>query len=219
MTDEGDGEAAPGPAERLALRERLHRLINAYEISAAIGAVARLGVADALAGGPAAAAELAARVGADARSLERVLRSLADAGVFRKLDDDRFALTALGDLLRADAPDSVRMGAIVSTEEWLWRAYGHFTHAVRTGEPGFLAGHGCGFWEYLDRHPEDAAAFNAHMSQSVALRAAAFARGYDFSGVERLVDVGGGHGVLMRAVLEAHPHLRGIVFDLPRVVE
>jgi hypothetical protein len=182
------------------LRQRMARLIGGYQLSAAIGAVARLGVGDALAAGPMSSQDLAARVGADALSLERILRALEDAGLFTKLDDGRVALTALGELLRSDVPASARRGAIASTEEWRWRAYGHLTHSVRTGEPGFPLAHGCGLWEYLAREPDAAALFNESMSRVAAANAAAIVRTYDFSHISRLVDVGGG---------SRRPRLRG----------
>ena len=114
---------------------------------------------------------------------------------------------------------SARRGAIASTEEWRWRAYGHLTHSVRTGEPGFRLAHGCGLWEYLAREPDAAAMFNESMSRVAAANAAAIVRTYDFSHVNRLVDVGGGHGILACAVLEANPHMYGVVFDLPGVID
>jgi O-methyltransferase len=201
------------------LGQRMAELLNGYQLSAAMGAVARLGVADCLSAGPADLDEVAARVGADARSLERVVRLLADVGIFEQLDDGRVALTALGGMLRDGVPGSARRAAIVVSEEWHWRAYGHFAHSVRTGEPGFREAHGCGFWEHLERHPQSAALVNDSMSRIAALNAAGFVRAYDFSGIERLVDIGGGHGMLMRTVLDAHPHLQGVVFDLPGVIE
>ncbi len=201
------------------LRQRMARLIGGYQLSAAIGAVARLGVADALASGPAQPQDLAARVGADSRSLQRTLRALEDAGLFTQLDDGRIALTALGELLRSDVPASARRGAIASTEEWRWRAYGHLTHSVRTGEPAFRLAHGCGLWGYLAQEPDVAAMFNESMSRVAAANAAAIVRAYDPSRISRLVDVGGGHGVLTRAVLEANPHMHGVVFDLPGVID
>ena len=201
------------------LRQRMTALIGGYQLSAAIGAVARLGVADVLADGPAEPRRLAECVGADLQSLERVLRVLEDTGLFTSFEDGRIALTPLGELLRGDVPGSARRGAIASTEEWRWHAYGHLTHSVRTGEPGFREAHGCGLWEYLDREPGAAAMFNESMSRVAAANAAAIVRAYDFTGVRRLIDVGGGHGVLARAVLEANPELRGIVFDLPGVIE
>ena len=195
------------------------RLIGGYQLSAAVGAVARLGVADALAAGPVEPPELAARVDADPLALMRVLRALEDAGLFTTLEDGRIALTKLGELLRTDVPGSARRGAIASTEEWRWRAYGHLTHSVRTGEPAFRPAHGCSLWEYLAREPDAAAMFNESMSRVAAANAAEIVRTYDFSQVQRLVDVGGGHGVLTRAVLEANPQMRGVIFDLPEVIQ
>jgi O-methyltransferase domain len=193
-------------------------LLTGFQTSAAIGAIARLGVADALADGPARPQELAARLGADARSLARVMAALLDVGVFEAHGDGRYGLTALGELLRSDVEGSARRAAVIGTDEWCWRAYGHISHSLRTAEPGFYPAHGCDFWQYLAAHPEEAAAFNEVMSSSSRLRAEAFAGSYDFSGIERLVDVGGGQGVLLRTVLAAHPHLRGVLFDLPAVI-
>ena len=106
--------------------------------------------------------------------------------------------SAFGEMLRSDLPGSVHRGAIVASEEWHWRAYGHFIHSVRTGEPGFRQAHGCGFWEYLERHPQAAALVNDSISRAASFIAAAFVRAYDLSGIGRLVDVGGGHGVLLQ---------------------
>lgn len=202
-----------------ALGQRMVELVNGYQVSAAIGAVARLGVVDCLSAGPAHLDEVAARVSADARSLGRVVRLLAEVGIFEQLEDGRVGLTALGGMLRGEVPGSVRRGAIVVSEEWHWRAYGHFVDGLRTGEPGFLRAHGCGFWEYLERHPQAGALINDSMSAAASFVAGAFVRSYDLDGIERLVDVGGGYGVLVRAVLEAHPHMQAALFDLPGVIE
>ncbi len=202
-----------------ALGHRMAELVNGYQLSAAIGAVARLGVADCVAAGPTQLSEVAALVGADARALERVVRLLTDAGLFEHLEDGRVGLTPLGGLLRSDVPGSARRAAIVVSEEWHWRAYGHLTHSVRSGEPGFDQAHGCGFWEYLEGHPEASRLINDSMSAVASFIGAALARSYEFGGMERLVDVGGGYGTLVRAVLDTHPHLQGVVFDLPGVIE
>jgi hypothetical protein len=206
-------------SQRLALSQRMNQLLCGFQISAALGAVARLGVADALAVAPARSADLAESLGAEARSLDCVLRALSDVGVFEELADGRFALTSLGETLRSDVPGSVRRAATLWTEEWHWRAYGHFASSVRTGEAGMRAAHGSDYWEYLAEHPETAATVNGMMSSASLLRAQALARTYDFSTVERLVDVGGGEGGLLCTVLQAFPHLRGVVFDLPSVME
>ena len=215
MTDQPTAAAQ----ERLAASRRLAELINGYQISAAIGAFARLGIADALAEGPASPAELAAPLGADQRSLARLLEATLEAGLFEARDDGRYALTPLGQLLRGDVEGSLRRLAVVSTDEWRWRAYGHLTHAVRTGEPGFVPAHDCHFWEYLASHPAEAASFNETMSRISAARDAVLAGAYEFGDLQRLVDVGGGAGGLLGAVLARHPHLQGVVFDLPGVVD
>ena len=211
-----DNSSAHDPA---VLGRRMLELVNGYQVSAAIGAVVRLGVADCLSAGSLPINEVAARVGADPRSLQRVVRLLADVGIFDRLDDDRVALTALGGLLRQDVPGSVRRGAIVISEEWHWRAYGHFVHSVRTGEPGFRQAHRCGYWEYLERHPQPADLINESMSKVASFVAGAFVRAYDLSQLKCLVDVGGGHGLLMRTVLAAYPELQGVVIDLPGVIK
>src|SRR5512135_2580483 len=100
---------------------------------------------------------------------------------------------------------SARRAAVAATEEWRWRAYGNVTHSLRTGQPGFRVAHGCGLWEYLDRHPPAAEWFNDVMSRISAVNAAALVQCYDFAGIGRLVDVGGGYGGLLQAVLQAHP--------------
>ena len=200
-------------------RQRMAHLIGGYQLSAAIGAVARLGVADALTGGPMAVPELAARVGADPLALGRVLRALQDTALFTTLEDGRIGLTPLGELLRSDVPGSAGRAAIASTEEWRWRAYGHLTHSVRTGTPGFRVAHGCGLWTYLARHADAAAMFNESMSRVATANAAALVDTYDFSRVRRVVDVGGGHGILLGVLLQANPHLRGVVFDLPELID
>ncbi len=211
-------ESPEAPSD-LTLRRRMAELVQGYQVSAAIGAVARLGVADALADGPLTVDELASRVGADTRSLMRLVRALGNIGLFAAATGDRVELAPLGKLLRSNAAGSAHGAAIAATEEWRWRAYGHVTHSVRTGEAGFRPAHGCGLWEYLDRHPTAAEWFNNVMSRVSSVHAAALARCYDFSGITRLVDVGGGHGELMIAVLQAHPAMHGVVFDLPSVVE
>jgi hypothetical protein len=212
-------ESAAAAGERQADTRRLAELINAYQVSAAIGALARLGVADALAAGPQLPAELARRVQADEGALTRLLGATLDIGLFSLGDDGRYALTSLGGLLRGDAEGSLRRLAIVSTDEWRWRAYGHLTHALRTGEPGFVPAHGCRFWEYLASHPAEAASFEESMARISGVRDAAVAGTYDFSHIGCLVDVGGGGGSLLRAVLGAYPQLRGVLFDQPGVVD
>jgi len=198
---------------------RLADLIGGYQVSAAIGALARFGVADALAEGPATSSELALRLGAHQDALARLLEATLDIGLFTIDDDGRYRLTALGDLLRADVPGSLRRYALVSTEEWRWYAYCHLAHTLQTGEPGFVAVQGCRLWDYLASHPEAAASFEESLARIGAVRDQAIVAAVDFDRFSRVVDVGGGRGGFLRTLLAAHPHLQGVLFDLPSVVD
>lgn len=197
---------------------RVAELIGGYQASASIGALARAGVADALAEGPATAGELAARLGAHEGALARLLEATLDIGLFGLGEDGRYRLTPLGDLLRTDVPGSLRRYAIVSTEQWRWYAYAHLAHTLQSGEPGFVAAHGCHFWDYLSSHPDAAASFEQSMARIGAARDQAVVASVDFSRFRCVVDVGGGRGGLLCTLLDAHPHLRGILFDLPSVI-
>lgn len=219
MTDHTPNKSVSGDENPMLLRERMTQLVNGFQVSAAIGVAARLGVADALAEGPCDAVELAARVSADASSLRRLLRALARSGVFAEPEEGLFALTPLGQLLRSDSPVSMRRAADFWTQEWHWRPYGHLTTAVRTGHAAMEPAHGCGYWEFLAKHPQAAASFHEIMSFGSSLRASALIEHYDFSSARRLVDVGGGQGALAYAALQANPELTAVVFDLPGVIE
>jgi O-methyltransferase domain len=212
-------EESPTPEQRAAAGRHLIDLINGYQASAAIGALARLGVADALADGPASVAELARRTGADERALARMLNVAGDWDLFVVEADGRVRLGGSGDLLRGDVPGSLRRLAIVSTEDWRWGAYGRLTHTLRTGEPGIVAAEGCRLWDYLASHPDAAASFQQTMARVGMARDQAVAAALDLDAVTCLVDVGGGRGELLSSLLAAHPRLRGVVLDLPGVIQ
>jgi hypothetical protein len=133
-------------------------------------------------------------------------------------DDARFALTELGAPLRSDAPASLRPQALLQADPAVWAAWGHLAHSVRTGENAFSAMHGTDIWAYRVEHPEHNASFNALMASRSEEVAGAVASSYDFSRLAHIVDVGGGHGTLLAAVLRAYPHLSGTVFDQEHVV-
>jgi hypothetical protein len=212
-------QRTPSSEDLAASSRRLADLIGGYAVSAAIGAFARLGVPDALAEGPASSGELALRVGADEGALARLLEATLSAGLFTLGDDGRYGLTALGDLLRAGVPGSMRRYALVATDDWRWYAYGHLDHTLRTGEPGFVAAHARGFWDYLAGHPDAAASFEESMARIGTARDQAIVASVDFGRFSTVVDVGGGRGGFLRASLAAHSHLRGVLFDLPSVIE
>jgi len=184
----------------------------------AITATADLGVADALAKGPLSAAELAAAVNADPDALGRLLRALIPRGIFRQRRDGRYELTPLADTLRSDADGS--MGAF---SRWLGSAqhrehWSHLADAVRTGRAVIPELRGKPAFEYLADEPTLAEIFNRAMTSFSELSIAPVTAAYDFSPYATIVDVGGGHGRLLTAILAATPAARGILFDLPQVV-
>jgi hypothetical protein len=184
----------------------------------AIHAAAKLRIPDLLSSGPKTIAELASESGAHPPTLERLLRVLATFEVFATTPDGRFRNTPLTEVLRTDHPDSQRDGAMLLPASFLWRPLGELYESVRTGEPAFQRIFGQNFFEYLNAHPDDAAVFNTVMTQGVAWTTPALLTAYDFSRFERLVDVGGGEGALLRDILAATPRLHGVLFDLPQVV-
>ena len=196
----------------------LFRMLSGFYVSRAIYIMARLGIADHLSDGPLEAEELAKRSKVHAPSLRRVLRLLVTADVLREDDKGRFALTPIGDCLRAGVPGSMRPAALLFggiTE----RAWGDLLYSVETGEPAFRRVFGKDSFAYLAEHPEEAANFDAAMSAFTEPISSVVAAAYDFSQVRHVVDVGGGNGALLAGVLKAHPALKGTLFDLPQVVE
>jgi hypothetical protein len=196
----------------------LYRMITGFYISRAIHVVARLDIAEFLRDGPLDAEELARRSKVHARSLRRVLRLLVTAGVFAEEDDGRFALTPIGEHLRADVPGSMRAAALLFGGI-THRAWGDLLYSVETGEPAFRHVFGQEPFAYLAEHEEEAANFDAAMAAFTSQIARVVAKAYEFSALRHVIDVGGGNGALLAGILGAHPRLGGTVFDLPQVVE
>ncbi|MCX6020187.1 MAG: methyltransferase, partial [Chloroflexi bacterium] len=196
----------------------LQFMIGGVTTSQLIYVAAKLGIADCLHDGPKGSDQLAAEVGAQPESLYRLLRALAVMGLFTETEGRAFALSPLGALLQTTAPQSLRAWAILHGEE-LYRTWEGLLHSVQTGQPGFDHAYGIGWWDYLDQHPQTAAVFNQRMTSVFAQRNTAIAAAYAFWACRTIVDVAGGQGSLLAAILNAHPSVRGVLFDLPAVVE
>lgn len=188
-------------------------------LTQALYVAARLGVADLLAAGPRKVAELAAETGTHERSLYRLLRSLAGAGVFAEVEPQTFGLTPLADPLRSDAPSSMRNGVIFMGEAWHFGVWANLLYSVRTGQPAWGHTHGAEVFEYFAANPEQAEIFNGAMTDMSVGTAPAVVAAYDFSGFGTLADIAGGHGYLLAQILKVTPNLSGILFDVPPVVE
>jgi hypothetical protein len=196
----------------------LRRLVDGYQVTQAIHVAARLGIADLLRDGPLSGEDLAAATEAHAPSLHRVLRALASVGVLHEGDDGRFALTAVGECLRSDAAEPVGGWAAYVGVPAHFQSWGALLHTVRTGENAFQSVHGTDVWDYRSRHPEEGALFDRAMTDITHRANARVLEAYDFGGFGRVVDVGGGQGAFVAALLAAHPSMRGVVFDQPQVV-
>jgi SAM-dependent methyltransferase len=201
-------------------RDELMRLLVTKWITPVIGVLADLGVADELVAGPRTAEELAGSVGAHPVALRRLLRAAVSIGVFTTDGaDDRFALNAAAECLRSDAPDGLRAAATVFALEPFWAPYARIRHSVTTGEPAFDEMFGMSVYDYLATQPDKAALFGAAAATFHAEAIARVAAEHDFTAYGTVVDVGGGTGTLLASVLRRHPGVRGVLFDLPDVVD
>jgi len=206
-------ESAAGPPQLAMLQ-----MITGFWVSRAIYVAAKLGLADLVKDSPKTAAELARLTGTHSPSLYRALRALASMGVFTDDGQGRFAQTPLSETLRSDAPGSLRAMAIAELGQEHFPAWGNLMHSVKTGEIAFDNLFKQNVWEYYTRNPEDASNFNESMRGLTELVNLAVLEAYDFSGVDKLVDIAGGTGGLISSILAAHPRMRGVLFDLPHVL-
>jgi hypothetical protein len=203
--------AAPTPVQMV-------ELLAGFQLSQALYAAAKLGVADCLRDGPQDPAALAARIGADGQALGRVMRTLASIGVFTQTSDGHFGLTSLGETLTSDSRSSMRDLAIM----WMETHYGPFgdlLDTVRTGRCAATEYYGQPFFTWLAGHPGHVARFSramANLTDGIKLGAIG---SYDFSDAGSIVDVGGADGAMLAHILTATPGITGIVLDLPHVVD
>jgi hypothetical protein len=193
-------------------------LAGAYALPRCLHVAADLGVADALDEAPRTPAELASAVGADADALGRVLRLLAAHRVFA-VEGDAFTHTAASRLLRTDHPHSMRAFVRMFGLHAFWDTQGALATSVRTGRVAAQDVLPKGFYGYLADDPNASAIFNAAMAGKAHGQVAGVLAAYDFSVFDTIGDIGGGRGYLLRAILEACPRARGVLFDLPRVID
>jgi hypothetical protein len=196
----------------------LARLINGYQISQAIHVAARLGIADHLRLGPLGSNELARLCGAHPRTLYRLLRALASAGVFHETENETFSLTPMGECLRSDSPTPLDGWAAYVGRPYAWQAWSHLEHSVRTGENAFRHLNGQSVWEYRSTRSDENAIFNRAMTANSRGAIEAIIAAYDFSRFRHVADIGGGQGQLLAGILAANKGLRGTLFDQPHVV-
>ncbi|MBK1783689.1 methyltransferase [Prauserella cavernicola] len=202
MSDEATGE------ELLRLRRQVFGMMSTQVISVAL----RLDLVEAIGDGTRSPGELAEPAGIPEENLLRLLRALAGLGVCAE-SGDGFSLTPAGRHLLRDHPRSVHALARMFSDPVMLAGWRHLEQSLRTGETSFETEFGTSFFDHLADSPELSALFNASMSQGTRVVAGALPSAYDFGNFHTIVDVGGGDGTLLSAVLQAHPAPRGVVFD------
>ncbi|MEU0008678.1 methyltransferase [Streptomyces sp. NPDC006314] len=208
----------PGSAAAQAVTGELLELALGYVYSAALHTAARFAIADHLVDGPRTAHELAVAAQVNGPYLYRLLRFLATKGVFREDEQSRFHLTPLAEPLCTNGERSLRDYIMVRGEAVFWESAGHLHEAVRTGTTAFEGLYGVPFYDHVAADPDLGRAFNSSMAAFSETLSNDVAEAWDFAGDKSVVDVGGGHGGLLRAILRRNPHMTGTLFDLPSVV-
>jgi O-methyltransferase domain/Dimerisation domain len=197
---------------------RLWQLLEGYQVAQALAVASKLGLPQLLEGGAKDASELARSTGTHAPSLYRLLRALASVGVFTETGPAQFSLTPLGGNLGAGPPGPPPAYAALLTERSIWQPWSELLYSVTTGKPAFDRVFGTDFWQYHATHPEAGATFNAALASTAVGRPAALLANYDFSKIRTFVDVGGGHGVMLAGILQAHAAMHGVLVEQPHVL-
>jgi hypothetical protein len=194
------------------------QLATGYMASAALQVALRLKLPDKIAGGTGNVAELARTLGVNEDALYRVLRSLSSVGVFQETAPRTFALTPAAEALR-DVPGSMYAMALWICDPFHFRIYADAIHSVKTGAPAAEKTLGMPVFEYFAKDPELSETFNKAMVAFSDAVVPAVLEVYDFSGINVLVDVAGGHGGVLTGILQRYPNMRGILADLGHVIE
>jgi O-methyltransferase domain len=194
------------------------QISTGYMASISMYIAAKLRIADLLAGGPRPVRELAAATSTNEDRLYRVLRLLASVGVFSESAPRVFSLNPVAEVLRSDIPNSMHPLALWMSDPFHFRTYAEIMHTMKTGEITCDHFYGKPCFEYLAGDPEESAVFNAAMTCLSEMVVPAVLEVYDFSDIRTLMDVAGGHGALLRAILNKYPGMRGMVMDLDHVI-
>jgi hypothetical protein len=195
------------------------QMIDGYWLSQVVHVAAKFGIADHLADGPKTSQALAQEVAADPDALYRLLRACAGFGLLSEGESRTFALTPLGELLRSNATGSLRDYAIAVVAPGHWLPLGRLYQAIQSGQPQAPQVLGMELWEYYAQHEEESTHFARTMGYLSATAALDVVANYDVSQVKHIVDVGSSHGMLLTALLQAAPTAKGVLFDLPHVIE
>ena len=198
--------------------QQLDQMITGYWISQTIYAAAKFGIADQLKHGPKSVEMLSEATSTDPGALYRLLRALASVGIFAETEPHQFSMTPLAEPLQSDVPGSKRALALMSGDEQ-FRAWAEIDYSIRTGRTAFEKVYGKPVFDYLADHPDKAGIFDAAMTGIHGRESNALFEAYDFSVFATLADIGGGNGSQITGILQKHLAMKGILFDLPHVIE
>jgi hypothetical protein len=212
------GQIMTSTAVDIQSSRRLTELTIGGWFTQAISVAAELGIADLLIDGPRTAEELAEDTSALSGALYRVLRALASVGIFTEDEYGRFSLTPLAENLRSDVPNSLRSFGIMAGAEF-YQSWGNLLYSVQTGKQGFDKTYGRPFFQYMTEHPDRHAIYDKAMMVHGIAETEPMLDAYDFSAFETVMDVGGGNGLMLAAILNRHPAIKGTLFDLPAVAD
>ncbi|HYI25406.1 MAG TPA: methyltransferase, partial [Thermomicrobiales bacterium] len=196
----------------------LREMLDGYRVTQAIHVAAVLGLADLLARDIRTSDELATLTKTDPVALYRLMRALAAAGIFHEHDGERFSLTQVGDCLRRDAPESAYGWARFVGSDYHWKVWRGLEYSVRTGETASRHMLGTDVWTYRQQHPEVGEEFDLAMESNSNHLMTTLLPAFDFGEFRTIVDVGGGTGIFLAAILSRYPDSRGVLFDQPQVV-
>jgi len=210
--------AFPGGSSPVHPVQQVLQLSMGYMLSSALHVAVRLGIADHLVGGPRDVGDLARELGVNEDALYRVLRALAGSGVFHENADRQFGLTPSAEVLRSDAYGSVRNLALWLSDPFHFRVYADADHSLATGRPALDKTMGLPLYDHLAGDQERSGVFNDAMTNFSAIAMPMVLMAYDFSGIEVLVDVAGGHGEVLTSILAGYPEMRGVLMDVEHVI-
>lgn len=197
---------------------KMYELISGYWVACCIHTAARLNIADHLGNDAKTLEELVSLTKSNKISLYRLLRAITSVGIFEELPNGSFKMNDLGETLKSDVPGSIKPWALANLGEH-FPAFGDLTYGVQSGKIAFDNIHGMGVWEYYKENPDRGLNLMKAMAGVSGAVLKEVINAYDFSNSKVIVDIGGGNGAMMQAVLEAAPHSKGIIFDEPYVVE
>lgn len=195
------------------------QLLTGPYIAGAVSCLAQMGIPDLVEAGPKSAKELASQIGADPEALHRLMRATASVGVLSEGPDGKFSETPMSAVLRSNGKPSLRALAMMGGREWHGRGWSRLEYCVRTGKQALEQIYGAPIFEYFKQHPDEAQIFNDAMTSISTGDSPAVVGAYSFEGIHSIVDVGGGHGLLLATILERNPQMKGTLYDAPHVIE